>query len=227
MRLPPHRLSIIDDPALDSAAFAGLRGARDARVKPATGRRFIAIGRLVRQKNFAMLLRAFAAGAGEEDRLTILGEGPQRRRLTRLADRLGLTGRLTMPGHDANITRWLGESDILLVSSDYEGVPAVVIEALAAGLVIVATDCSTAMAELLDNGRLGCLVPPGDTRRLARGIAAAPPRRGDMAAAEQQAARFSVATAAPLYLAVMRRLATAGGARLSNPKLFCRGDAGA
>ena len=226
MRVPPHRIAIIDDPALDNAEFDRLRMARDTRVKPATGRRFITIGRLVRQKNFTMLLRAFAAGSNSDDHLTILGEGPQRRRLARLADRLGLAGRLTMPGH-SDIARWIGESDILLMSSDYEGVPAVVIEALAAGLAIVATDCSTAMAELLDNGRLGQLLPPGDCKRFAAGIAAASSHSVDSTAAERQAARFTVATAAPLYLALMQRLAAADTMGAGISKLSYRRGAGA
>lgn len=206
MRVPPRRISIIDNPALDAARFDTLRAAGAARSRGGTGRRFLAVGRLVRQKNFAMLLRAFAAGAGPEDRLTILGEGPERRRLTRLAHRLGLAGRVVMPGHEADIARWAGTSDILLLSSDYEGVPAVVIEALAAGLAIVATDCSAAMADLLDHGRLGRLVQVGDSERFAEGIAAACACDVDAAAAGRQAARFHVATAAPLYIALLQRL---------------------
>ncbi|POA63009.1 glycosyltransferase, partial [Pseudomonas sp. DP16D-R1] len=81
-------------------------------------------------------------------------EGPERRALEAQAARLGIAGSVYMPGHVDPLDAWLAEADAFVLSSDYEGVPAVVIEALAAGLPIIATDCCCSMADLLGHGTL-------------------------------------------------------------------------
>ncbi|HET8613748.1 MAG TPA: glycosyltransferase [Sphingomonas sp.] len=207
MRVPPHCVSIIDNPALSKAEIEALSADRTT-VRP--GRRFIAVGRLVRQKNYPLLLSAFASGAEPDDRLTILGEGPERARLAAQADRLGLGGRFAMPGHVPDAARWLAASDVLLLSSHYEGLPAVIVEALAAGLGIVATDCGAAMGWLLEHGRLGRLVPPGDEAAFAEAIATAAPRSPDPLEARARARRFTAERAADAYLALMRSLVAPG-----------------
>ncbi len=100
--------------------------------------------------------------------------------------------------------------DVLLLSSDYEGVPAVVLEALAAGLPIVATDCSRSMATLLGHGAMGRLVPVGDEAALAEAIATVQPSSQDEQLSLAQARRFTVEEAANAYLRFMSRLGSAG-----------------
>lgn len=206
MRVGADRVAIVDDPAVSVAEIA------DGATRPACaggGVRFVAVGRLVPQKNFALLLEAFAAAARSRDRLVIYGDGPQRVSLTDRAAELGLGRRVALPGHVAPIAAQFRAGDVLVLSSDYEGVPAVVVEALAAGLAVVATDCSVSMASLLGHGTLGSLVPVGDAAALGKEMRAAAQIRPDRSAARAQANRYTVEAAAPAYVAVFAEVVSA------------------
>ncbi|WP_169053439.1 glycosyltransferase [Alteraurantiacibacter aquimixticola] len=170
LQIKADRVSVIPDPALSQAECAGLAKLAGRKANDRAGRSFLAVGRLVPQKNFALLLRAFAAMASPGDRLAIAGEGPCRAALEREAGRLGIAAQLTMPGHVHDMTALYRDADVLVLSSDYEGVPAVVIEALAAGLPIAATDCCASMAWLAGDGAFGRLAPRGDAAALARAM---------------------------------------------------------
>jgi len=209
MRAPSERIAIIDDPSLDEADVVRLAQARRAAQSlprggdQGQGRRFVAIGRLTRQKNFALLIDAFARIARPEDKLVIVGEGAERAALEAQIARLGLGAQVRLPGHLNPVDAELCASDALVLSSDYEGVPAVVAEALAAGLPIVSTRSSVSMADMLGNGRFGVLVPVGDSAALAAAmedIAALP---FDAAAAQDQARRFTLQLASRRYIALM------------------------
>ena len=205
MALPPSRVTIIDDPAIGMADIAPRQRASVAIDGAYRGTRYVAVGRLIAQKNFALLVRAFAAIAQPEDRLTILGEGPERKSLTRLAAQEGVSEQVRMPGHVEPVMDTLRASDVFVLSSDYEGVPAAIVEALAAGLVIVATDCSASMSNLLEDGALGELVPRRSLQRLQAAMCAATERTPDADRAKRQAARFTVERAAEAYAALFAR----------------------
>jgi glycosyltransferase involved in cell wall biosynthesis len=196
------RVSIIDDPALSRADIARLAPHDEG--EPQT--HFLAIGRLAVQKNVPLLVRAFARIARGDDRLTILGEGGERARIEREIARLGMGARVRLAGHVADAGPWLRRAHVFALSSDYEGVPAVIAEALAAGLAIVATDCSVSMADMLGDGRFGTLVPVGDEDRLAHALDAARAAVPDRAAMVAQADRFTVERAAALYSGLFARL---------------------
>lgn len=128
----------------------------------------LAIGGLRRVKDFPTLLAAFAQLIQQVDaRLIILGEGRQRAKLVRLAARLGITAQLALPGFVANPFPWLARARVLALSSRREGFGNVLIEALALGTPVVATDCPTGPREALGDGRWGRLVPVGDAAALA------------------------------------------------------------
>jgi glycosyltransferase involved in cell wall biosynthesis len=128
----------------------------------------------VEQKDFATLLTAFAAVAGERDvRLVLLGEGPLRASLTGLARSLGIEERVDMPGFRPNPLPYLREAALVVLSSSDEGFGMVLAEALACGTPVVSTDCPHGPAEILDGGRYGRLVAVGDAPALARAILAA------------------------------------------------------
>ena len=206
MQAPAERIAIIDDPSLDEADIQRLSAAR-ADAPARNGRHFLAIGRLAAQKNFGLLLDAFARMAGRDDRLAIVGEGGERRALEAQIKRLGLEAKVRLPGHVSPLDAELATADALVLSSDYEGVPAVVAEALAAGLPVVSTRCSVSMDDMLGHGRFGVLVPVGDVAALAHAMAGIANLQFDAGAAREQARRFTVQIASDRYLALLEGLA--------------------
>ena len=127
------------------------------------------MGRLSPEKNHALLLHAFARlRAGRSGvRLAILGEGSERAQLENLRDELGLADRVLLPGWVDNPHAWMARAALVALSSDWEGLPTVVIEALACGCPVVATDCCHGPREILDHGRYGRLVPVNDVSAFA------------------------------------------------------------
>jgi glycosyltransferase involved in cell wall biosynthesis len=206
MRISEDRITIIPDPALSQHLIDRLR-APAMPVGQRTGRRFVAIGRLTSQKNIALMLRAFRRGARMGDVLTIIGDGPDRKKLTKLVAELGLDDRVEFRGYVPEPSLLLPEFDIFLLSSNYEGVPAVILEALAARLTIIATDCSRSMPSLLQFGELGKLVAVGNELELAAAIADARPGSSDDALSLAQVQRFTLERSAEAYLRTMNRLA--------------------
>ncbi|MEX2622925.1 MAG: glycosyltransferase [Acidimicrobiia bacterium] len=131
----------------------------------------VAVGRLVAQKDYpTMLQAAFLLSLDLDFRLLVLGEGEERLRLQQLTDQLGLQGVVDFPGFKSPPWPWMARSDLLVLSSTFEGWGNVVAEALALGLRVVSTDCPTGPREILDDGRFGTLVPVRDPRALADGI---------------------------------------------------------
>jgi glycosyltransferase involved in cell wall biosynthesis len=132
----------------------------------------VGTGRLVAQKGFPILLRAFArvAAAHPDWSLVLWGEGPDRPSLTTLAAELGLGGRCRLPGLSERPGGWIDGAGIFALSSLAEGFPNVLLEAMAAGLPVVAADCPTGPAELLRPEENGLLVPTGDVAALAAAL---------------------------------------------------------
>ncbi|GAB4350678.1 MAG: glycosyltransferase [Cyanophyceae cyanobacterium] len=131
----------------------------------------LAVGRLVPQKDFATFLRAIAqVRARHPLRAVILGEGPERSALEQLAEELGIGAAVDFPGFSPNAIACMGQAAALVLSSRWEGCPAVVLEAMAVGTPVVATNCPHGPADLLANGRYGHLVPVGDAIALATAI---------------------------------------------------------
>ncbi|MDQ1228637.1 glycosyltransferase [Sphingomonas sp. SORGH_AS_0879] len=203
VRVSPARVAIIPDPALSEAQIMALREPLPAPIR-SDGRRFVTIARLAPQKNLALMLRGFARGARAHDTLTLFGDGPERPALEALAVTLGIADRVDFRGYVTNPAALLGQYDMLLLSSHYEGVPAVILEGLAANIGIIATDCSRSMAALLQQGALGTLVPVGDEAAFADAIATARPHAQDARRTLHQARRFTIEHGADHYVRVMR-----------------------
>ena len=128
----------------------------------------LGVGRLAPQKDFGILVRAFAAIRAKLDcRLVILGEGPERALLEALARDLGVTDDVKLPGHKSNPYSYMTRAALFVLSSRYEGLPNVLIEAQASGVPVLSTDCPTGPREILLDGSAGVLVPVGDVEAMA------------------------------------------------------------
>jgi glycosyltransferase involved in cell wall biosynthesis len=163
----------------------------------------LGVGRLTRQKDFPTLIRAFARlRRARPARLLILGEGELRPALEELVADLELTDHVRMPGFTDNPFAYMRQSALFALSSAWEGLPTVLIEAMACGTPVVTTDCPSGPAEILEHGKWGRLVPVGDAEALADAMLQTlnAPTCADVAA---RAAEFNVASAVDAYLAVM------------------------
>jgi len=136
------------------------------------GRTIGAVGRLVDQKGFDLLLEAFARAAPQipDWKLVIWGEGANRSALESQRADLGLDGRVALPGVTERPGEWISRSDMFVFSSRFEGWGLVVGEAMAAGLPVVSFDCEWGPAEMIEDGRSGFLIPNGDVEAMARAI---------------------------------------------------------
>ena len=164
----------------------------------------IAVGRLNEQKDFATLLRAFATLRERRDvRLIIFGEGPERRNLEALAQELGVAQEVSLPGFAENPYAAMRRASLLVLSSRWEGLPTVLIEAMACGCPVVATDCPSGPTEILEGGRYGPLTEVGNVQGLADAIlgALAAPVSSEQLTA--RAAHFSFENAVASYTALL------------------------
>lgn len=205
-------LTVIPDPAIDRLPpTSPARGKQE-------GTRYVAVGRLVHQKDHATMIRAFANIAQCSDVLTIVGDGPLRARLEQQAIRLGVAAQIVFAGHVPNAAASMRDHDVLLLSSRYEGVPAVLVEALSAGLRVVATDCSPGVRAMLGCDGAGRLPPPGDVEAFAAAITRAVEHPFDVASARQRMALFTLEAAAPHYLDAFKQALTGIGEPLPSQR---------
>ncbi len=161
----------------------------------------LSVGRLVPQKDYPTLLRAFALVRKTVNaRLIILGEGRDRKALEALADELQVRKHIDLPGFAENPYAYMSRADLFVLSSRWEGLVNVVIEAMAVGAPIVSTDCPSGPAEILAHGRYGMLVPTKDHRGLADAILATLRGDGPRFDHDEATRPFRAETAARAYL---------------------------
>ena len=157
-------------------------------------------GRLVRVKDFPTLLRAFRqVSRNREVRLIILGEGRWRKRLENMIRKMGMETIVSLPGWVSNPYAFMSRASAFVLSSKYEGLANVLIEALACGCPCVSTNCPSGPAEILDNGRFGSLVPVGNDSALAAAmerVLDSPPKKETLLARAQE---FSFDASVDLY----------------------------
>jgi glycosyltransferase involved in cell wall biosynthesis len=135
--------------------------------------RIITVGTLKDQKNQALLIRSFARlRKWRAAKLMIVGAGPLEEELKRLAASLDVAEHVIFVGFAAQPWGHYLSADLFVLTSDYEGYPNVLVEAMRCGLAVVSTDCESGPREILDGGRFGRLVPVGDEAALAEAMAA-------------------------------------------------------
>jgi glycosyltransferase involved in cell wall biosynthesis len=161
-------------------------------------------GKLRPQKDFATLIDAFArVRAARPLRLVILGEGPEEGALRVRARRLGVSADVSLEGFVANPFAYMARAALFALSSAWEGLPAVLIQAMACGCPVVSTDCPSGPAEILEGGRHGPLVPVGDPAALAEAIERTLSAPVDRERLRRRAEDFSVERAVDRYLAAL------------------------
>ncbi len=164
----------------------------------------LGVGELGARKDFATLVRAFALLRRHRPcRLMIVGRGKQQQRLLDMARELGVADDVELPGFVENPYSLMAHADLFAFSSRWEGMPLVLIEALALGANVVATDCPSGPAEILQQGRHGVLVPIGDPEAMAEAMGRALDDPKPRAFQQQAARAYSVSAGTDAYLAAM------------------------
>jgi glycosyltransferase involved in cell wall biosynthesis len=164
----------------------------------------LGVGRLEQQKNFSTLIRAFAQVHQQHSaRLIILGEGSERSYLESLIKELGLTENVALPGFVANPYAYMARAAMFVLSSAWEGLPTVLIEAMAVETPVVSTDCDSGPAEILKNGKYGKLVGVGDIKGLAEAMISTLTEPTDLRALQQRTVDFSVDGVLAQYMQVL------------------------
>lgn len=199
---PIDQIQVIYNPVITPSVLAKLEEPLDhpwfAADEPPV---VLGVGRLVSQKDFLTLIKAFAQVRQQcTARLMILGEGEQRPQLEALVRELDLADDVALPGFVDNPYAYMAKSSVFALSSVFEGFGNVVAEALAAGTSVVSTDCESGPAEILANGQYGRLVPVGDATALADAIVATLAEPMDANILRQRAEAFSVANITDQYL---------------------------
>jgi len=214
LRLPAAKLHVIYNPVVSrdllqkarmplSHRWLGERSERPYKT-------LLTVGRLVEQKAYDVLLNAFARLPNRERyRLVIVGDGPLAEPLKILALALGISGWVDFVGYDMNPYRYMAKADLFVMSSIWEGLGNVLIEAMACGCPVVATDCPYGPSEILESGTYGYLAPLKDPQALADAIVSA--FQCEKASTQQLALRaneFTDVRASSHYVSLINKLLT-------------------
>jgi glycosyltransferase involved in cell wall biosynthesis len=170
--VPKNKIEVIYNPVITNDLLAGSDEKIDLPwFNSQTAPIILSIGRLTVQKDFETLIRAAAEVKKQREvKLLILGDGPEKENLNQLIRQLGLESDVLMPGFVKNPYSYFKYSSVFVLSSRWEGLPTVLIEALAFGVPIVSTDCPAGPKEILQEGKLGRLVEVGDAKAMSNAI---------------------------------------------------------
>ncbi len=201
----PRRVVVVANPIIESCFEVGRKKCDEARV-----RRVVAIGRLSPEKGFDILIEAFArASARHPDwSLVIAGEGPLAGSLREQADRTSCADRIVFAGLVRKPEELLAHSEIFALSSRLEGFPNALVEAMACGCCVIATDCPSGPAEIITDDVDGVLVPVGNVEAFQASLeammASGADRRRLGAAAAVSAERFRAEGIAEQWIRLLR-----------------------
>lgn len=203
--LPRSQVKVIYNPVVTAKLFECADAPLDHPwLVPGAPPVILGVGRLTSAKDFSTLIKAFARVRERHAcRLVILGEGELRDSLESLIKKLNLDADVLLPGFSENPFAWMKRSKIFVLSSAWEGLPTVLIEALACGASVVSTDCPSGPAEILENGVWGALVPVGAPAKLASAIELKLSQSNTIDCASR-ALYFNVENAVDGYLKVLR-----------------------
>ncbi|BBC24304.1 glycosyltransferase [Pseudanabaena sp. ABRG5-3] len=170
--LPLERIQTIYNPVINNEMLASAKEPLDHPwFKSSDIPVILGVGKLEAQKDFPNLIRAFAnVRKVRPARLVILGWGPDRPKLEALIQELDLQKDVDLPGYTQNPYAYMARSSVFTLSSAWEGLPTVLIEAMALGIPVVSTNCESGPSEILAEGKYGYLTPVGDSKALAESI---------------------------------------------------------
>lgn len=205
LRLPEEHVQVVYNPVVGAGLPAlAAEPVTHRWLSPGAPPMLIAVGRLVAQKDYPTMLRALVQLRARHDvRLLVLGIGADRGALEALAVELGLADAVEFAGFDPNPFRWMARAYALVQSSVAEGLPGTLIQSMACGTPVVATDCDHGPREVVRDGVDGFLVPVGDVDAIARRVAQLlddPALRARMSAeARASALRYTVEASLARY----------------------------
>jgi len=172
LSINPDKITVIYNPVLNSKFYnkSNVRVAHKFFTKEET-EVILGVGRLTLQKDFETLIRAFnIVRKVKPAKLIILGEGDQRENLESMVKELRLTEHISLPGFVINPNPYMKKASVFVLSSAWEGLGNVIIEALACGCPVISTNCQSGPSEILKGGKYGKLVPVGDFSSMADSI---------------------------------------------------------
>ncbi|MCL1475706.1 glycosyltransferase [Argonema antarcticum] len=171
-RIPLKRIQVIYNPAIAPESIEKAKEPVDHPwFAPGEPPVVLGIGRFVKQKDFSTLIRAFAkVRQVRQVRLMMLGSGREQKQLEALVHELNINDDVAWIGFVKNPFAYMKQAAVFVLSSAWEGLPTVIIEAMAVGIPVVSTNCESGPAEILDNGKYGDLVPVGDSELMAEAI---------------------------------------------------------
>jgi len=205
--IPPEKVRVVRNPVVTARLRQRMVEPLDHPwFAPGAPPVILGAGRFKLQKDFFTLLDAFGRlRRTRAARLVILGDGPGRSAIEAEIRRAGLADDVFLPGYVANPLPWMRRARLFVLSSLWEGLPGVVVEALACGLPVVSTDCPSGPAEILDGGRFGRLVTVGDAAAMAEAMAASLAESPDRAMLRARAESFALAPAIAAYVEVLEK----------------------
>lgn len=206
LRMPRSDLSVIYNPVITPDFAVRINEPAPAFWPDCREPTILYAGRLTRIKRPDLLLEAFGHVLKQRPaRLMIAGTGPERAWIETKVSTRGWTERVVLCGFVPNILPLMRKADVLVLPSDHEGLPTVLIEALACGTQVVATDCPSGPAEILEGGQWGRLVPTNDAQALGEALADVLSGRFHVPPEQLKASaqRFTSAKAAQLYRSLL------------------------
>lgn len=173
LSVPPDRISVLNNPVdIEAVHERGTESSDHPWLEEPDLDVILFVGRLADQKDLKTWLRTFERvhKQAPATRGIVAGTGPRRDSLKRLAADRGLSDLVSFPGFVDNPYAFMSRASVFLLTSQYEGLPTVLIEALACGCPVVATDCPSGPREILDGGQYGRLVPVNAEGELADAV---------------------------------------------------------
>lgn len=205
LHLPKGKVSVINNLVVDDELIAKSKAYLDhpwfQKDSPPI---FLAVGRLTEQKDFFTLIKAFELLRKQRQaRLIIFGEGDERNELEKMISTLGISEDVALPGFVKNPYAYMSRASAFVLSSRWEGLPTVLIEAMACGCPVISTNCPSGPDEILAAGLYGPLVPVGDVEELSAAMLQVLENPVSRDTLIQRAMHFSTQRLVPEYLSLL------------------------